>query len=125
MPRTISQGEHLITNSYDIANIFNNSFSSLADTAKESIMSSRKHFSDYHNNQCNNSIFIKPTDREEVVNIISTLNRNKSSGPKSILYKILNLLKKEISKQLADLINLSFSSGVFPSFLKIPKVVLV
>ena len=123
MPRTISQGEHLITNSYDIANIFNNSFSSLADTAKESIMSSRKHFSYYHTNQCNNSIFIKPTDREEVVNIISTLNRNKSSGPKSILYKILNLLKKEISKQLADLINLSFSSGVFPSFLKIPKVV--
>ena len=125
MPRTISQGENLITNPYDIANIFNNSFSSLADTAKESTMSSRKHFSDYHNNQCNNSIFIKPTDREEVVNIISTLNRNKSSGPKSILYKILNLLKKEISKQLADLINLSFSSGVFPSFLKIPKVVLV
>ena len=125
VPRTISQGENLITNPYDIANIFNNSFSSFADTAKESIMSSRKHFSDYHNNQCNNSIFIKPTDREEVVNIISTLNRNKSSGPKRILYKILNLLKKEISKQLADLINLSFSSGVFPSFLKIPKVVLV
>ena len=48
---------------------------------------------------------------------------NKSSGPKSIPYKILNLLKKYISKQLADLFNLSVSSGVFPSLLKIAKVV--
>ena len=37
MPRTISQGENLITNPYDIANIFNNYFSSVADTAKENI----------------------------------------------------------------------------------------
>ena len=48
---------------------------------------------------------------------------NKSSGPKCIPYKILNLLKKYISKQLADLFNLSLSSGVFPSLLKIAKVV--
>ena len=48
---------------------------------------------------------------------------NKSSGPNSILYKILNLLKKDISKELADLLNLSLSSGVFPSLLKIAKVV--
>ena len=48
---------------------------------------------------------------------------NKSSGPNSIPYKILNLLKKDISKQLADLFNLSLSSGVFPSLLKIAKVV--
>ena len=42
---------------------------------------------------------------------------NKSSGPNSIPYKKLNLLKKDISKQLADLFNLSLSSGVFPSLL--------
>ena len=45
---------------------------------------------------------------------------NKSSGPNSIPYKIL---KKDISKQLADLFNLSLSSDVFPSLLKIAKVV--
>ena len=48
---------------------------------------------------------------------------NKSSGSKSIPFKILNLLKKYISKQLADLFNFSVSSGVFPSLLKIAKVV--
>ena len=47
---------------------------------------------------------------------------NKSSGPNRIPYKILNLFKKDISKQLADFINLCLSSTVFPSLLKIAKV---
>ena len=48
---------------------------------------------------------------------------NKSSGPNSIPYKILNLLKKDISKQLADPSNSSFSRDVFPSLLKMAKEV--
>ena len=67
VPRTISQGENLITNPYDIANIFNNYFSSVADTAKENINYSHKHFSTFLNNQFNNSIFIQTTDSEEML----------------------------------------------------------
>ena len=70
-----------------------------------------------------NSIFIQPTDSEEITNIISSLNINKASGPFSIPNKILIFLKQDISKQLADLFNLSFSSGSFPSILKTAKVV--
>ena len=69
MPRTISQGENLVTNPYDVANIFNNYFSSVADTAKENIKYSHKHFSTFLNSQCNNCIFIQPTDSEEIANI--------------------------------------------------------
>ena len=47
---------------------------------------------------------------------------NKSNGPNRIPYKISNLFKKDISKQLADFINLCLSSAVFPSSLKIAKV---
>ena len=47
---------------------------------------------------------------------------NKSIGLNSIPYKILNLLKKDISKQLANLFNLSLCSGVCPSLRKIAKV---
>ena len=64
------------------------------------------------------TLFLQPTDKEEIVNIISSLNSNKASGPNSIPYRILFLLKIEISKQLADLSNLSFITGVFPS---VPK----
>ena len=98
VPRTISQGENLITNPYDIVNIFNNYCSSVADTAKENIKYSQKHFSDYLNKQYNNSIFIQTTDSGEIANIISTLNMSKSSGPNSIPYKILNHFEKDISK---------------------------
>ena len=70
-------------------------------------------------------IFLLPTDEEEIANIIYSLNSNKVSGQNNIYipYRILFLLKNEILKQLADLFNLSFMTGVFPSVLKTAKVV--
>ena len=112
-----------ITNPYDIANAFNNYFASIAETTKKNIKYSHKHFSDYLANENGNSIFLEATDKEEIANIISSLNSNKTSGPNSIPYRILLLLKNEISKQLADLFNLSFMTGVFPSVLETAKVV--
>ena len=102
-----------ITNPYDIANTFNN------------IKYSHKHFSDYLANENGNTIFLQPTDKEEIANIISPLNSNKDSVPNSISYRISLLLKNKISKQLADLFNLSLMTGVFPSVLKTAKVVSV
>ena len=123
VPRTLSHGENTITNPCEIAQVFNNYFASVADTAKLNMNYSHKHFSEYLKHQCNNSTFIQPTDREEIANIISSLNINKTCGSFSIPNKILILLKRDISKQLADLFNLSFSSGSFPSILKTAKVV--
>ena len=68
---------------------------------------------------------MQPTDKEQIANIISSLNSNKASGPNSIPYRILLLLKNEILKQLANLFNLSFMTGVFPSVFKTAKVVCV
>ena len=68
-------------------------------------------------------IFLECTDKGEIANIISSLNSNMSSGPNSKPYRILFILKNEISKQLADLFNISFITGVFPSVLKTVKVV--
>ena len=97
-----------ITNPYDIANTFNNYFASIAETTKKSIKYTHKHFSDYLSNESDSTIFLQPTDKEEIANIISSLNSSKASGPNSIPYRILFLLKNDISKQLADLFNLSF-----------------
>ena len=111
-----------ITNPYDIANTFNNYFASIAETTKKSIKYSHKPFSDYLSNESSTTIFLQPTDKEEITNIISSLNSNKASGPNSIPYRILFLLKNEISRQLADLFNLSFITSVFTSVLKTAKV---
>ena len=67
-------------------------------------------------------MFLQPTDKEEIANIISSLDSNKTSVPNSIAYRMLFLLKNEISKQLADLFNLSFMTGIFSSVLKTEKV---
>ena len=74
--------------------------------------------------ETSSAIFLQTTDKEELANIIQCLNSNKASGPNSYIpYRILFLLKNEILKQLADLFNLSFMTGVFPSVLKTAKVV--
>ena len=112
-----------ISNPYDIANTFNNYFASIAETTKRSTKYSHKHFSDYLSNESSSTIFLQPTEKKEIANIISSLNSNKASGPNSIPYRILFLLKNEISKQLADLFNLSFKTGVFPSVLKTATVI--
>ena len=69
-------------------------------------------------------MFFPCTDKEEIANIISSLSSIKASGPNSITYRILFLLKIEISKQLADLFSLSYMT-VFPSALKTAKVIFV
>ena len=71
------------------------------------------------------SFFLTLTDSTEVSNIVFTLNQNKSDGPNSSPIKILKLLKKDISDQLAILFNQSFSSGIFPSILKTSKIILI
>ena len=90
---------------------------------KKSIKYSHKHFSDYLAIENDKTIFLQPTDKEEIANIISSVNSIKASGSDSIPYRILYLLKNEIMKQLADLFNLSFMTGVFPLVLKTAKVV--
>ena len=93
--------------SLDNTNFFNNSFQDFL----------------HHPNE--ETLFMTPKDAHEANLIISSLNNNKSTGQNSLLTKILKLIKNEILAHLADIFNLSFSSGVFPSILRIVKVVLV
>ena len=53
----------------------------------------------------------------------SSLNSNKLVGPNNIPTKILKLFKNDISSQLRDIFNSSFSSGVFLSIQKIAKYI--
>ena len=62
-----------ITNPYDIANTFNNYFTSIAETTKRSIKYSHKHFSDYLSNESSSTIFLQPTEKEEIANTYSLL----------------------------------------------------
>ena len=54
--------------------------------------------------------------------IPNKFNENKQSKWFSIPTNILKLFKKEFSKPLNDMINMSFNKGVFPNILKIANV---
>ena len=55
--------------------------------------------------------------------MILSFNESISVGPNGLPAKILKLLKNDISFQLSNIFNLYFSTGVFPSGLKIAKVI--
>ena len=74
-------------------------------------------------NRDQNSFFLSPTDKDEIALIKSSLDSTKLVGPNSIPTKILKLLKNDNSCQIVDIFNMSLTSGVFPSVLKLAKVI--
>ena len=69
------------------------------------------------------SFSLSPTDKYEIISIISSLDLKNQLDLIEYLLKIIKLLKNDISNQLFDIFNVSFSTGVFPFILKIAKVV--
>ncbi|XP_065683557.1 uncharacterized protein LOC136096349 [Hydra vulgaris] len=87
------------------------------------IHSSNTDFNKYLKNPNLNSMFIKPTDKNEVLSIIHSLNDSMASGPNSIPIPIFKALANDISPVLSELFNLSFTTGVFPDILKTASVI--
>ena len=63
------------------------------------------------------------TYKEDIEDIITTGRTDKACGSDSIPTRILKDFKKEFSKPLSDVINISFTSGIFPNSMKLDKVV--
>ena len=62
-------------------------------------------------------------DQNELLNLFATLNNNKSPGPENIGPRLIKEIQHSILDPLLQIINLSFSSAVFPDPLKIANVV--
>ena len=73
--------------------------------------------------QSEKSFFLSPILPDDIEALISTLKVHKVVGPGSIPTIILKQFKKLLSKPLANLINLSFSTGLFPKILKQAKII--
>ena len=101
--------------------IFSTTFSHQKVQSK--IKFSNKYFRNFLSTKNNDSFIITATNKEEICKVISSLNINKSCGPNSIPTKILYLVQDKISKHLATICILSFSTGIFPTILKTAKVI--
>ena len=113
-----------ITDPTEIANKFNNFYTSIAD----SILAKRKYngnksFHDYLTNPLDISMALYSCDETEVKNLLTSLNPKKASGPNSIPTSVLHLLAEDICKPLCIIFNLSFNSGEYPDMLKIASAI--
>ena len=59
---------------------------------------------------------------KEISDIIKSLNPNKANGAENISVKMLKLLNSHIAPIISKLINLAFEESVYPSCLKLAKV---
>ena len=70
-----------------------------------------------------NSLFLTPVSANEIIKIISRVKTDGAPGPDNIGPKVYKKVKHCIAEPLSYLINLSFTSGNFPSHLKEAVVV--
>ena len=76
-------------------------------------------FSNFLKTPNDNFFLFESADSHDILLIIDSLDNNKSSGPNSIPTDVLKLIKNNMSL----IINLSFSTGIYPTQLKLAKVI--
>ena len=107
-------------NPKDIAENFNNFFTSIGTKLQNNIPPTRRQYFDYLKYPNPKTFFISP---DEIKNIINSIKSSKCVGPNSIPTKILHLIKDKISIPLSELINKSFATGSFPNICRTAKVI--
>ena len=85
----------------------------MAGNLQKDIHNAGKGFHKYLKNPNNYSFFIKPTDKTEIIQLINSMQQGKSVGPNSFPNRILQLIKYEIAEPLAEIINLSYETGIY------------
>ena len=91
-PSTILGNGRSLTESQDIANVFNKYFVNVATDIQSSIRYSKNNFNDFLSPINKSSVFLNPTDEIEVKNRILSLNLSKATSPYIVPTKILKLL---------------------------------
>ena len=91
-PKLISILDYTVTDLWTIANTFNSSFCSAVTEVQLEVPFSYKMFFEYLPPPNQDSFFISPCTKEEIIKIISNFKPKKLAGPNSIPTKILRLL---------------------------------
>ena len=112
----------IIDDPKDISNSVNNFFVNVGPETEINIPKI-SHISpdEFLKNRNQFNLIIAHISEAEVLDIIKALP-NKSSGPSSIPLNLLKIVADLIVFPLCHIINISFSTGVFPDILKVAKV---
>ena len=113
-----------ISGSKTIADKFNEYFTKIGPELARSIDTSHKiPFDNYLKSPCQSSFQFQYTTPDSIEKIIGDLKPKSSAGYDNLSSKLLKDIKGIISRPLSIIINQSLCSGIFPSKLKLAKVI--
>ena len=92
-PSSLNVNNKLNNDPVDIANCFNDYFSTIGSKLAKNIFPSKTDHMHYLKTSNLMSIFINPASEIEITNLVSTLNNSKASGPFSISTDIFKMTK--------------------------------
>ena len=120
--REFSVNNCLVNNPVSIVNHFNKYFTTIGSNLASTIPSSTSTIYDFLGHPISPSIYLTPTDNNEIANIIKNLKHSSSTGPDGIPAPVIKAAAPFITTQLTDIINVSLKTGIFPTKLKYAKV---
>ena len=120
--RSESNDENVkVTSSIDIANTFNDLFVQVGENLAKRIVDTNDNdsYKEYLGPHRDETFFLSPVTTSEVNSLIGTLDRSKASGYDDLTVRLLVDARDYVSEPLSYILNLSFSTGIFPDKLKV------
>jgi Reverse transcriptase (RNA-dependent DNA polymerase) len=112
----------IITDNRQVSNEFNSYFTELPKTLQNQLNYTNIN-SPKSNKRTEKTIFLTPTNKSEVINIIKNLKLTNSVGPDDISVRIIKECSEHYTEPLVHIINESFKTGIYPDLLKISKII--
>ena len=120
----INANNSIIDNKQMISETFNEFFCNIGEKLANKFSNSNiEDYKTYLNRPADQSLLLYRINKEEIKNAISQLKNSNSSGYDEITSKFVKLSSQILIPALEKVLNLSISSGIYPSNLKIAKVI--
>ena len=120
--KEVKIGNSSIVSDIDIANAFNNHFSSVGTRLNAELPGSNTNHLQFMGPSLTQTFFLSPVTPEEISEKILKLKRSKTDI-NTLPVSLLVFFRHSLCVPLSRLVNLSFSTGVFPDSLKFANVI--
>jgi hypothetical protein len=121
--KLLEYGNKTLTCKYDIANAFNNYFATIGNKLADEIPDSNNNYAHFMDKNLTQSIFLHPVDNTELTREIHKLKIGKAPGIDGIQNKLLKSISNTVVPVLSHIFNICMLRGIYPSALKIAKVI--
>ena len=123
IPHELVVNDKHYSNQQDICDQLNEHFATIGKKLGSSIKPNKEIYSEYMQSAVSNSFVLFETEESEISFLIDQLNAKKATGHDDITAKVIKMSKIVLVPFLTKFINEAMMGGVFPTVLKIAKVI--